>query len=400
MNFNRLYSGMPTLNRHKVWAEIDTSALIENYRRLSEKAPNTRKICVVKADAYGHTSAICAAALLDAGCDFFAVSCLEEAVEIRNICTKVGKHADVLILGYTDPIHARHIAEYDVIQTVVGKSHAEGLARAASDESCTIRAHVALDTRMNRVGLCARNSDECKKAAEDIFEICKHESLSVEGMFTHFSRADEEADIALSQESFTRRQFACFNTVKDMLKERGISLFSHVCNSAATVRFPEFSLDGVRLGILLYGVPPSAFVEAETTPVMSLHTVISHIHRLSEGDSVSYGGSFVSDGDKTIATLPIGYADGFLRAYSGAQVTVHTSNGDFSARIIGRVCMDQCMIDVTDIPAGLGDTVTLFGSSPDSLSALSRAAGTIEYETLCLISGRVPRIAVSGRRER
>jgi alanine racemase len=177
------------------------------------------------------------------------------------------------------------------------------------------------------------------------------------------------------------------------LLDRGLKLFCHACNSAAAVRFPEFALDGVRFGILLYGVCPSEHVEVCTKPVMSLHTVISHLHKLNVGETVSYGGNYSSDEERTIATLPIGYADGFMRAFSGFNVTVQTSLGNFKAPVVGNVCMDQCMIDVTGIPASICDKVTIFGNDRMDLTRLAKLANTIEYEVLCLISARVPRIA-------
>ena len=382
---------MPDLLCRKMWAEIDTDALQKNYRSLSTVSPDARQICVVKADAYGHTSKICVPALLRAGCDFFAVSCIEEAIEVREICRQQLKDADILVLGYTDCRMVSVISEYDVIQTVISADYAIELERAAKEEGCRVRVHVALDTGMNRIGLCARNSSECQEAAAFIKTLVPSESLLVEGMFTHFARADEDLDIS-DGANFTKEQFDRFSLVRGELQKNGIELFCHVCNSAASINFPQLALDGVRLGILLYGAAPSEFVTADVVPVMSLFTVISHIHTLPKGEQVSYGGKYRASDDRVIATLPIGYADGFLRAYSGAKVTVHTQKGEFKAPVIGRVCMDQCMIDVTDIPARVGDRIRLFGKSSDELTRLAKMADTIEYETLCLISGRVPRI--------
>lgn len=389
----RLYSNIPALPGNKIWAEIDEKALINNYALLCEKTPGVKHICVVKADSYGHASAICVSALLDAGCDFFAVSCIEEAIEVRRLCSIRNTDAKVLILGYTDPRYVRQLAEYNVIQTVVDEDHAQALEDAARLEDCKVQVHIALDTGMNRIGLCARNEKECETAVEAVKRLVKSSNLAVEGMFTHFAKADEEDSAVFAPDSATKAQFELFKTVRNALKDSDIKLFCHVCNSAAAVRFPEFALDGVRLGILLYGVRPSSKMTAETKPVMSLRTVISHVHPLAAGDKVSYGGKYEADSDKTVATLPIGYADGFIRAYSGARVTVHTEKGDFKAPVIGRICMDQCMIDVTDIPARTGDRVTIFGISPEELSNLAAIADTIEYEVLCLVSGRVPRIA-------
>jgi alanine racemase len=393
LDYHRLYSGVPTLHFHRVWAEIDIDALKNNFQKLRKKAPDSRKICVVKADAYGHTSAICVSALLDAGCDFFAVSCLEEAIEVKTICRRKGAGADVIILGYTAPSFVHQLVEYDVIQTIVSERHAIELSRAAERESITLRTHVSLDTGMNRIGICARNKGEIDSAAQSICSIANYSGISVEGIFTHLARADEDYDEVTAPDSSTSKQLEGFIKVKNILEAKGLDLFCHVCNSAATTRFPNFHFDGVRLGILLYGISPSSYIVAETEPVMSLHTVISHVHKLPEGEAVSYGGEFVSDKDSLVATLPIGYADGFLRAYSGETVTVHTESGNYKAPVIGRVCMDQCMIDVTGLPVNDGNGVAIFGDEATSLSSLAKAADTIEYECLCLVSGRVPRIA-------
>lgn len=387
MSSHRLYSGLPALPFHKAWAEIDTDALKRNYVSLQSYAPASRHVCVVKADAYGHTAGLCVPALLDAGCDFFAVSCIDEALEVRNLCREASKNADILILGYTAPEHAKTLADNDIIQAVISEQYADSLCDGAKNYGCRVRVHIALDTGMNRIGLDARSDEECHRAAELIKSLYRKNELSVEGLFTHFSKADEG-----DGESFTKEQYDRFLSVKSILESSNINLFCHVSNSAATIRYPELSLDGVRLGILLYGATPSAHVSADVSPVMSLHTSISRIHRLPAGQRVSYGGDFVSDTERTIAALPIGYADGFLRAYSGFKVTVHTSKGDFKAPIIGRICMDQCMIDVTDLPVAVGDKITVFGYDKSSISELAEMAGTIEYEVICLVTGRVPRI--------
>ena len=391
MSSHRLYSGLPALPFHKAWAEIDTDALKRNYISLRSYAPASRHICVVKADAYGHTASLCVPALLDAGCDFFAVSCIDEALEVRSLCREANKSADILILGYTAPEHAKTLVDNDIIQAVISEQHAESLCEGAKNYGCRIRVHIALDTGMNRIGLDARSYEECHLATKLIKSLYNKNELCVEGLFTHFSKADESPDEG-DGEAFTKDQYNRFLLVKNALEHNNIHLFCHVSNSAATIRYPELTLDGVRLGILLYGATPSSYVSADVSPVMSLHTSISHIHRLPAGQRVSYGGDFVSDTQRTIAALPIGYADGFLRAYSGFEVTVHTAKGNFKAPIIGRICMDQCMIDITDIPASVGDKITVFGYDKTSISKLAEMAKTIEYEVICLITGRVPRI--------
>ena len=389
----RPYSGLPTLPYQKVWAEIDREALINNFHLLSQKNAGARQIAVVKADAYGHTAAICVDALLSAGCDFFAVSSIGEALDVRHICHERKMQSDILILGYTDPHLVPFLIENDIIQTIIDAPHGLSLAKEAEAIGQRLRTHIAIDTGMNRVGLCARNDTECISATGAVKELFLNEHLRVEGLFTHFSNADDSDDSVFDPNGKTRLQFSRFASVASALEKEGIKLFSHVCNSAATVRFPEFALDGVRLGILLYGARPSEQVVADTSPVMSLHTIVSHVHSIGKGERVSYGGCFVSDSDMEIATLPIGYADGFIRSYSGFEVTVHTKNGDRKAPVIGRICMDQCMIDVTGLGAEVGDRITVFGIDKGDLSRLAAMAETIEYEVLCLISGRVPRIS-------
>ncbi|MBQ8410098.1 MAG: alanine racemase [Clostridia bacterium] len=391
-----LYSSLPELDEHKVWAEINTDHLIYNYKLLCSLTPGTRHICAVKADAYGHVADLCVRVLLEAGCRFFAVSCIEEAISVRSICDSQGCEADVIILGYTDSRQASLLSRHNIIQTVLSEEHAQKLNESAIDQQCRVRTHMALDTGMNRIGICAQSKQECREAAEAIKQISQMKGLTVEGMFTHFARADEELEATIAPDSHTNKQFQRFEQVKKLLEAEGLRLFCHTCNSAAAIRFPRFRLDGVRFGIMLYGISPSEHTEQITKPVMSLHTVISHVHELTPGETVGYGGHFRSDTPRTVATLPIGYADGFLRAYSGAYVTVQTEVGNYKAPVIGRICMDQCMIDVTGLPVKVEDKVTLFCNHSE-LSALAKMAGTIEYEVLCLISARVPRIRKENR---
>ena len=389
----RLYTDVPDLVRHKVWAEIDTRALQYNYKLLCAMTPGVQHICAVKADCYGHITSLCVGILLDAGCRFFAVSCIEEAISVRKICNERDIDAEILILGYTDCSQAKFLAKNNIIQTIISMEYADALSLAATANKCVVRTHVAVDTGMNRIGLCAQSDEECLRSADDIAELTKRKGLKVEGMFTHFARADEDFEVVAASGSHVRRQASRFDKVRRLLLERGIRLFCHACNSAAATRFPEYAFDGVRFGILLYGVRPSKHVSVCTKPVMSLHTVISHIHKLDVGETVSYGGNYSSDEERLIATIPIGYADGFLRAFSGFNVTVQTSVGNFKAPVVGNVCMDQCMIDVTGLPIGVGDKVTIFGNDHMDLSRLAAMANTIEYEILCLISARVPRLA-------
>ncbi len=389
----KLYSSLPIYSRHKTWAEINLEALRHNYRLLKKHIGTARMICVLKADAYGHGADSCARALLGEGCDFFAVSCIEEAVALREVCTELGKKADILLLGYTLPYSASVLAETDIIQTVFSPEYAMALNEEAKKQHRVVRVHIKLDTGMNRLGFDAQDDDVASASASDIADVCALENLSVEGMFTHFARADEE----IGGDETTILQYSRFETVNELLRKKGINIpFLHVSNSAASVRHTDLALDGVREGILLYGARASQAADLEgLRPVMSVKSVISHIHVVKKGQQVSYGGVYTADSDRLVATIPIGYADGFVRAFGGASVLISTEAGDAEAPIIGRICMDQCMIDITGTNARVGDTVTLFGDNRDRLYFLAERAGTIDYECLCLISGRVPRVYVN-----
>lgn len=385
------YPDFPTLTAHKTWAEIDLLALRRNYRTLCEliTSPSAcRPIAVVKADGYGHGAARCVAALMEEGCDFFAVSCIEEAMAVRAVCPP--EQADLLILGYTLPGEAALLASHNVIQTVFSREYAEALSAAAASIHAKIRVHVKLDTGMHRIGFLAGEADLDDTVAA-IAAIDADPNLELCGVFTHFARADEPDPAPIDD------QFARYCAVLARLDALGIDYgMRHVCNSAAACRYPAGRLDAVRLGIMLYGVPPThgfdAITPVELTPVLRFCTRIAHLHTLMPGETVSYGGRFSADTPRTIATLPVGYADGFVRAFAGASVALETAAGRRMAPIVGNICMDQCMLDVTGLQAAVGDTVVLFGDDPDSLRALADRAGTIDYEPLCLISGRVPRV--------
>ena len=395
----RLYAGLPIVREARTWAEIDLDALCENYRTVTAhlRAQAGREvpvICVIKADAYGHGAGSVARALLDEGCRTFAVSCIDEGEELRGVCRRMRINANILVLGYTRPSLAKRLAKNDLITALVSTEYAAELSRHAAEAGVTVRAHIKLDTGMNRIGFPVRTEGEISAAIHDIAHIRALKGLSIEGMFTHFARADEEGTSKASGLTLTQRER--FLAVREGLRVLGIDgFFCHVCNSAAAIRFPEFADDAVRVGISLYGCEPSeALKTLSLRPVMRLHTLVSHLHTLPAGETVSYGGTYSADTVRRIATLPVGYADGFLRAYSGASVRIETREGEIRAPIVGRICMDQCMVDVTDLPVAVGDKVTLFGAEPEDIRDLARRAGTIPYEVLCLISARVPRLYV------
>lgn len=371
-------------------AEIDLSALRENYRFLAgmlrTRDRNIRPIAVLKADAYGHGAPVCAVALAREGCERFAVASVGEGVALRHALRANGQTGSVLVLGHTDPSEVGTLAREDLTQSLFSEGDAGALAAAAERAGVVLRVHFALDTGMNRVGFAAQTDRETEATVNAVARFARAESLRAEGLFTHFAAAD--TDDVLTKEQ-TRRFFA----VRDGLAARGIGpLFCHLCNSAGAVKVPEALADGARFGILLWGVMPGPTVSLPLRPVMRLRTAIVHLHRLPRGASVGYGGDYRPDGERVIATLPIGYADGLLRSASGACVTVHTRAGAQKAPVVGRVCMDQCMLDVTGTDAQVGDTVTVFGHDPADLPALADRAGTIPYELLSLLSARVPRV--------
>lgn len=401
MELYRNYSALPELEKQKVRAYINLDFLIQNYKKLcgicniqdsKSNAKPTRDICIVKADAYGHGADKCVSALCDAGCDFFAVSCIEEALAVRHVLNEKKNCSDILILGYTPPEYAELLARHRITQSLLSYDYACALEKEAKKSNVTVQAHAAVDTGMNRIGFSAVDKITIQNTAELIKQISHSKNLKLCGMFTHFASADGEEELTKSDDSQTRKQANLFIQLKNILFSDRISLFTHACNSAAAVRFPEYKFDGVRFGIMLYGYNPSEHINVPLLPVMRLETEICHIHSAGKGEKVGYGGAYTAQNDIKIATLPIGYADGFIRKYSGCNVNIHIGNSVFQAPIIGRICMDQCMIDITNIQGvTVGNKVVLFGDDPYQLHNLSESAETIEYESLCAVSARVVR---------
>lgn len=392
----------------RVYAAIDPAALTHNYRLLADRAKAAAgqepiPIAVVKADAYGHGIRICAEALAQAGCRAFAVACIEEAVALRQVLEENGTDGTVLILGYTAPACAALLAAHRLTAALVSADHARRMSDAACAAGVCVRAHIALDTGMNRIGLAAHSPAELESAVREAADILALPGLRVDGMFSHFAEADADGDAAMQAGSRTMTQYARFAQVRDALAARGLRPgLCHICNSAAAVRFPaahpDALPDAVRLGISLYGYGVPLPDGQALLPVMRLCTSVVHLHTLLPGERVGYGGTFTADSPRLLATLPVGYADGWIRALAGASVTVHTAEGDRQAPLVGRICMDQCMADVTGLPVRVGDPVTLFGQTPEQLEALAARAGTIPYELLCLITARVPRIQAGSAR--
>lgn len=397
IQINRAGTIMNSYIPYKTWTEVHLDALRHNYRTIRAQvhasAPDCRMIAVVKANAYGHGADLIARTLAEEGCDFFAVSCVYEAILLRET---IGRGADIIILGYSLPSDAETLVRHDVIQTVFAAEYAQQMSREMArlkalgilPPHAALRTHCKVDTGMNRLGF---DGADAAHAAEEIIAAQHLPHLKNEGMFTHFACADEDA----GDRGMTARQLARFESVERILRERGeCPAFLHCCNSAAALHLPEAYKNGVRAGVILYGMSPDGSILPDYQPVLTLKTRIAHVHVLRKGESVSYGATFTAPRDMRIATLPIGYADGFVRSFSGASVKL--ADGTL-APIVGRICMDQCMIDVGDHVVHPGDPVTIFGGDDGRMiEQLARVGGTINYEITCILTPRVPRIAIEG----
>ncbi|MBQ3483438.1 MAG: alanine racemase [Clostridia bacterium] len=343
-------------------AEIDTAALTENFRILRAHVRGARVIAVVKANAYGHGISLTVPALLAAGCDFFAVTALEEALEVRLLAPR----ADILILGYTPPQYADILAQLHLTQTVFSGEYAAALA-AARHGVCV---HAKLDGGMCRLGFSPND-----RAA--LSALSHAAQLRLTGAFTHFPAAD--TDPAATAAALSRFCAA-------VAPLRSPALLCHAAASAAALTLPEARLDAVRVGLALYGIPPVP-TALPLRSVLSLRAPIWQIRDVPRGTPVGYGGAFIPARDTRIGVLPVGYADGFSRRMTGLFVTVRHGTQCHRAPIVGRVCMDHTLLDLTGTPAAAGDTVTLF----DDARVPAAHANTIPYEILSALTARVAR---------
>lgn len=360
-------------------AAIDLDALDYNFDNTRKKLPDSVKLlCVIKADAYGH-GAVAFAKHLDDKCDFFGVACIEEAIELK----KAGIKTPLLILGTVAHYNFDQVVENDIRIPIYSFDAAKALSDEAVKQNKTVKFHFCVDTGMSRIGFQVNeeSADICKKITE-------LPNIFAEGLFSHFATADEKD---LSKTINQREQFKKFISY---LKERNIDIpIKHINNSAGIMNFDEY-FDMCRMGIITYGLYPSDEVDKsllDIRPVMQWKTHISHIKTLENGREISYGGTYTVVGEKKIATIPVGYADGYPRCLSNkGKILI---NGQF-APITGRVCMDQFMVDITGIEAKEGDTVVLVGKSGEnelSMEEVSEAAYSFNYELPCRIARRVPR---------
>ena len=366
----------------RTWAEVDLSDLDHNYRALRALLPrDCRFLGVVKANAYGHGAVPVALRLEKRGAAYFGVATGDEALELRA----AGVRAPILILGYVDEIDMPAIVRHDITVPIYDRETAELFSRAAVSEGKPVKVHLTLDTGMSRLGfLC--DETHLSRAAEEMARAAVLPGLEAEGIFTHFADADGD-------EAYTMRQFTRFLDLLGVLERRGVRFaLRHCANSAAVLRYPCTHLDMVRPGVALYGhYPDPSCVGLDgpgLRPVMTLKSRVTAVRTLPAGTCVSYGCTATLESERTLAVVPIGYADGFPRLLSNrSAVLLHGAR----CPIVGRVCMDMCMVDVTGRNVQPGDVAEVFGAALP-VEEHAAAADTIQYELLCAVSPRVPRL--------
>lgn len=371
---------------NRTWAEIDLDNLHHNFAVIQQHvAPGTKILAVIKADAYGHGAVPLAQLYTQMGADYLAVATLDEAIQLRNahIATPI------LILGHTPCENAGELIRHQVTQTVYDMEDAKRLSDIAQQQGGRVRVHIKIDTGMSRIGVMYQDSQRDKNAIDTVRAICQLPGLEPEGIFTHFAVADEAGD------PFTFTQFQQFTDLIDQLAAEGITFpIRHCSNSGAILNYPQMHLDMVRAGLILYGVfPTNAVEDFDLRPAMSLKTTVANVKYVEKGTTVSYGRKYTAGRRIQLATIPVGYADGISRVLSG-RISVIVKGT--LAPVVGNICMDQCMVDISDIPGvKIGDEVTIFGGNGDRWNLLNRLAdawGTINYEVLCQVSKRIPRI--------
>ena len=364
-----------------VWAEIDLTAVAHNFAVINEHLSPATKLCaVVKANAYGHGAVAVAHQALKAGAYYLAVATLDEALEIRQ----AGIMAPILILGLMPNFAAEEAVANDITLTVATMDFAKAVARAAKKIGKTAKVHLKIDTGMGRIGIVPAVAG---KWAKDIASL---PHVELEGMFSHLASADTK------DRSYTERQLKAFRAAIESVQAAGVHIpLEHIAESAAILTLPEAHFDMARAGIIEYGLWPSAEVKemcpaVELKPAMKLCARVAFLKAVPTGTAIGYGGEFVTKRPSKIATLPLGYYDGYVRAYAPhAKVEICGK----LAPLAGRVCMDQVMVDVTDIDnVKVGDTAILFGSAAVTADDAAAWLHTINYEVTCLVANRVPRV--------
>ncbi len=368
---------------NRAWAEINLDNIAHNIReirRITNK--NAELMGVVKADAYGHGVMEVTRTLLDNGVTRLAVSMLDEAIQLRNN----GISAPILVLGYTDPIRVNEIIENDVTQSVFSHELAQALSDEAVRQGKKVKIHIKIDTGMTRIGFLPGYN-----AVKNVAQINSLPNIIIEGLFTHFATADEK------DREYTLSQFEKFISICSELQRIGIHIpVKHCTNSGGIIEYPQMHLDMVRPGIIIYGMYPSEEVDKtkmHLKPAMTLKANVILVKEVENNTSISYGRIFTTQRTSKIATIPIGYADGYTRRLSNkGKVLIH---GEY-APVVGRICMDQCMVDVTDLNCAVevGDEVVLLGEQEGNIITAEDVASSIDminYELVCIVGKRIPR---------
>ena len=377
----------------RCWANISIDNLQNNINIIKKHInKNTKIMAAVKANAYGHGDKVIAKYLEEFGVSWFAVSNIEEALALRSYGTKL----PILILGATPASYAKILYENNITQSVFSKEYANELSKEAQKANVCVNAHIKIDTGMGRIGFSA-NINDIDKTINDLTNIYTDNNINCTGIFTHFSCADADYE-------YTKIQFERFIGICNKLNDIGIKIkYRHCSNSAAIALYPQFHLDAVRPGIILYGYHPSDLTknEIDIKPVLSVKSRVTHVKNLPKDSYVSYANTYKTNETQKIATIPIGYADGFLRGNFSKANIIYKGK---LLPVVGRICMDQCMINATGVNnIDVGDVVTVLGSDGGvkiTADDLADNLQTISYEILCLLSKRLPRIYVNDEKIR
>lgn len=372
------------MNGQRTWVEVSLRALAENYRKIREELSGCAYLAVVKANAYGHGDTAVSLELQRLGADWFGVATADEGRSLRLH----GVTKPILVFGYTSPQDAGMLVEHGLTQTLYSHEYGRALSDAARAAGLVVECHLKLDTGMGRLGFESKSPT----LAQDVLDACA-DGLKITGTFTHFAVADELSEIS---HEFTKHQIELFEQACTCLRNAGIDTgIRHAANSAGALVYPEAAFDMVRVGISQYGFAPSDELHdsIKLTPVMTFCSTVAMVKDIDAGDTLSYGRIYTATGQRRVATITAGYADGYPRKLGGiANVIIR---GQY-APVVGRVCMDQLMADVTDIPeAAMGDRVILAGRQGDcevSFEQLASLTDTVHYERICAVSSRVPRI--------
>jgi len=370
----------------RTWAEVDFDKLAHNYHALRGLAPaGTKYLGLVKADAYGHGAVPVAKKLEELGADYLGVACLDEAIEVRE----AGVKTPILILGCTSSIYAAELVKYNITQACYDLEYAKELSAGAQKAGGTITVHIQCDTGMTRLGFMC-HEDTMEKSASEIIEAVKLPGLKAEGIFTHFSDSD-------GSEEYTMLQFGRFQDIIQRVRDLGYEFeIRHCANSAATLLYPATYLDMIRPGIVQFGHFPDAKMDhalCDLVPVLELKSRVATVRDVPANTPVSYGRTNTLTRPSRLAVIPVGYGDGFCRGFSN-KLTV-LINGK-KLPIVGRICMEMCMVDVPDAPdVKEGDVAILYGSdgtNDQPVEAGAEIMNTISYELLCVLTKRIPRI--------